>query len=130
MADRAKDQNNTIHNNNTGVFTTHTNKNTRMMLVTPAGKVTERRDSTENVHKKKKSLQTQSMCGHPVVRATGRQIRTPALGFALPDLHLQGGSCFRDKPLSCVLMSLSICIVQGRPAAAKAAFSPFAGLTQ
>lgn len=41
VANRAKDQNNTIHNNNTGVFTTHVNTNTQLTLGTPTGKVTE-----------------------------------------------------------------------------------------
>lgn len=35
----AKDQNNTIRNNNTGVFTAHVNKNTWLILGTPTGKV-------------------------------------------------------------------------------------------
>lgn len=41
MADGAKDHNNTMHDNNTGVFTTRVNKNTRLMPGTPMGKVTE-----------------------------------------------------------------------------------------
>lgn len=36
---RAKDQNNTIRNNNTGVFTAHVNKNTWLIFGTPTGKV-------------------------------------------------------------------------------------------
>lgn len=40
-----KTKSSTIHNNNTGVFTTRINKNTWLRLVTPTGKVTERENT-------------------------------------------------------------------------------------
>lgn len=105
MANRAKDQNNTIHNNNTEVFATHINKNTGLMLVTPAGKVTEWKDITENDLKK---VCKNNLC---VDMQLSKQKGTHKFGLALSDQLLQSGSHFREKALSCVLMPLSVLIL-------------------
>lgn len=119
MANRAKDQNNTIHNNNTGVFTTHINKNTGLMLVTPTGKVEMKR-----YHKK---MLIKKVCKHNTCVDIHK---IKHLNLVLLFLTYISKVALILETLSRVLMSLSICILTRQDCSHQSIAQFFAGLTQ
>lgn len=109
----------TIHNNNTGVFTRHINKNIRLMPGTPAGEVTRWIGITEILFKKFANI---IHLWAPERKRDKLERQNVALLFL--SYISKVALILETRGRSVVLLSLTICSLQDRSAATKAVFSP------